>query len=189
MSGAEEEEEKKKERRRAEEVFLFPDVKERRAPNSDRQVSVVSVRKNTEAVRDDEQDHLSALFMIAALHNEKLLPPPPSVSPSSHSVYPPLYQLPSHHFILSLHGAILKRRVRLGLDCFLFLFLFRESRRTASGSRRRHSRNSFCLAPPIEPQRHLKRSQRNQAAVKMFRISFIEKYRLFCITRRKKQRP
>lgn len=77
MSGAEEEEEKKKERRRAEEVFLFPDVKERRAPNSDRQVSVVSVRKNTEAVRDDEQDHLSALFMIAALHNEKLLPPPP----------------------------------------------------------------------------------------------------------------
>lgn len=86
---AEEEEEKKKERRRAEEVFLFPDVKERRAPNSDRQVSVVSVRKNTEAVRDDEQDHLSALFMIAALHNEKLLPPPhPSLPPPTASILP-----------------------------------------------------------------------------------------------------
>lgn len=89
LSGAEEEEEKKKERRRAEEVFLFPDVKERRAPNSDRQVSVVSVRKNTEAVRDDEQDHLSALFMIAALHNEKLLPPPhPSLPPPTASILP-----------------------------------------------------------------------------------------------------
>lgn len=186
---AEEEEEKKKKDDVQKKCFCFLMWRNAgRRTLTDKWASSAYVKTRRRSVTMSRITCQHCLWLQLSIMRNFFLPPP-SVSPSSHSVYPPLYQLPSHHFILSLHGAILKRRVRLGLDCFLFLFLFRESRRTASGSRRRHSRNSFCLAPPIEPQRHLKRSQRNQAAVKMFRISFIEKYRLFCITRRKKQRP